>query len=327
LGLGAGVVFALLGSVQVATAQEAPSAQPAPGGGDTAMSEARQRYERGLQLFNEANYDAARVEFERAYHLAPSYKILYNIGLSYEQLGDYVQAQTTLQRYLEQGGSEISETRRAEVAKELAQIQPRVARVTIHTNVDRAEVLVDDACSVDANSGNVNCGALEGAQRTILMNPGRRRVTLRHDGYLPEMSLITVAGSDKLDITVELKPLPKFVEKKSNPWLLPMWIGWGVTGAGLITATVTGILAKNARDDQNAAVARFGESRDDIDHLKDKTHNLALVTDVVLIGSGVTALISGYLTSRAISWKGGEEQQPSTQVGVGFGRLSVSGRF
>jgi tetratricopeptide (TPR) repeat protein len=97
------------------------SAEPAtdPGTSRAALiDEARQRYQRGLQLFIEANYEAARVEFERDYQLAPSDKILYNIGLSYEQLGDYVQAQTTLKSYLEQGDTEIGEESRNEVLRE-----------------------------------------------------------------------------------------------------------------------------------------------------------------------------------------------------------------
>jgi hypothetical protein len=193
--------------------QPAPSQpQGQPSDGTTSqsnMEEARQRYKRGLQLFNEANYEAARVEFERAYALAPSYKIFYNIGLSYEQLGDYVQAQSTLQRYLDLGGSEIGEDRRSEVAKELAQIRPRIGRVTVKTNVAGTDLFVDDVCATEANSGKIVCGSLEGTSREVLMNPGRRRVTLRKTGYLPETATITVAGSDRTEITIEVKPLPK----------------------------------------------------------------------------------------------------------------------
>src|SRR5687767_10382569 len=131
------IVTTVMFGTSPALAQSAPADSPkgehgkgdTKGGDPAKMEEARQRYQRGLQLFNEANYEAARVEFERAYQLAPSYKILYNIGLCYEQLGDYVQAQSTLQRYLEIGGAEISEERRSEVAKELAQIRPRIAKV------------------------------------------------------------------------------------------------------------------------------------------------------------------------------------------------------
>ena len=292
---------------------------------DAKKEEARQRYQRGLQLFNEANYEAARVEFERAYQLAPSYKILYNIGLSYGQLGDYVQAQTTLQKYLEQGGAEISEERRSEVAKELAQIRPRVARVTVKTNVPGAELLVDDICGTEAVSGNVNCGVLDGTSREILINPGRRRMTLRKDGYLPETQTFSIAGSDNIDVVLTLKPLPKgYVEKKTNPYVLPMWIGWGVTAAGAITAGIAGVLTMNAADDQDAARARFGTSRQELDDAMDKTRTLATVTDVALIGTAVAAGASAYFTIRALGWKG-EASEANVQVGAG--NIRIGGTF
>lgn len=294
---------------------------------DPNIDEARQRYQRGLQLFNEGNYEAARVEFERAYQLAPSYKILYNVGLCYEQLGDYVQALTTLQRYLEQGGKDISEERRNEVNKELAQIRPRIAKVTLHTNVPGTDVTVDDACATTAGTGTVECGPIDGTSRIVFMNPGRRRITARHEGYLPETQLVTVAGSDRIDVTLTLKPFPKQVaaqEKKSNPWLLPTYIGFGVTGAALITAGVTGIMANNAADDQKALVDKFPADRASLDDAKDKTNTLGFVTDAFLIGSAVTAAASTYFLIRAINWKG--EQGP-VNVQVGLSSVGVSGHF
>jgi Tfp pilus assembly protein PilF len=305
-----------------ATSAPAAGSTEAAGANNPHMEEARQRYQRGLQLFNEANYDAARVEFERAYQLAPSYKILYNIGLCYEQLGDYVQAQTTLQRYLEQGGSEISAERRNEVAKELAQIRPRIARVTVHANVSGAEILVDDACSTEANTGNVNCGAVVGTSRVVLMNPGRRRVTLRHVGYLPETQIVTVAGSDTVDVNVDLKPLPKLVEKKTNPFTVPMWIGWGVTAAGAATTIVFGVLAENARSDQEAANNTFGRSRDELDDARSKTQTLSTVSDVALIGTAVAAGASTYFLIRSLGWKGA-----NANVEVGANHIGLSGTF
>src|SRR5262249_23789803 len=47
----------------------------------SAMDEARAHYSKGVQLYNEGSYDAALVELERANKLAPSYRILYSIGL------------------------------------------------------------------------------------------------------------------------------------------------------------------------------------------------------------------------------------------------------
>jgi hypothetical protein len=294
------------------------------GTADPKLDEARQRYQRGLQIYNEANYEAARVEFERAYQLVPSYKILYNIGLCYEQLGDYVQAQQTLQKYLQIGGAEISDERKKEVEKELNQIRPRIARARINLNVSGAEVYVNDACATEQGSGSVNCGVTTGTTRDILMNPGRHRVSARKSGYLPETQVVTVAGSDNATIDIALKPLPKLTEKKSNPWVIPTFIGWGVTLAGAGTAIATGVMANNAADEQTAAVNRFGATRQELDDAKDKTNTLGTVTDVLWIGSGVVAAASAYLTIRALSWKG---EQGGANVEVGLNRVGLSGRF
>lgn len=313
------------------TSPAAPTAQPpaAPSGtqpSEDKLAEARGRYNRGLQLYNESNFEAARVEFERAYQLAPSYRILYNIGLSYEQLGDYVQALTILQRYLDQGGSEITEERRQEVMKELAQIRPRIARVTLKINQPKAEVLVDDVCSFDAHLTVMNCGPLDGNSRVVLMNPGRRRVTVRLDGFYPETSVLTVAGSDNIEHVINLRPLPVGGgEKKSNPYVVPMWIGWGVTAAGLITAGITGSMALGADSDKEASLGKFGADRAALDDEKDTTRTLATVTDIALIGTGVAAAVSTYFTIKAIGWKG--ESGGDVNVRVGANHVGIGGHF
>jgi hypothetical protein len=171
----------------------------------------------------------------------------------------------------------------------------------------------------------VNCGALEGEARVVLMNPGRRRITLRKEGYLPETTVLTVAGSDSTEVTLTLKPLPKeYKEKKSNPHVIPMWIGWGVTAAGLAAAGITGYLTTEAANDQEAAVNRLGVSREELDEAKQKTRDLATATDALLIGSGVIGAVATYFTIRALSWKG---QSSGAGVEVGVNRIGLSGHF
>jgi Tfp pilus assembly protein PilF len=325
------LLTAALTTTQLANAQPHPATPPATDAAAPAteaqkMEEARQRYQRGLQLYNENNFEAARVEFERAYQLAPSYKILYNIGLCYEQLGDYVQAQSTLKRFLDLAATEVTPERRAEVEKELAQIAPRIASARIKLNVDGTEIFVDDICAVDKRTSTATCGETVGSTREVLLNPGRRRITVKKSGYLPETQVISVAGSDQVDIRIDLKPLTKsVVAKETNPYVLPMIIGWGVTAAGATTAIITGVLTNNAADDQSVLVNRFGTTRPQLDDARDKTETLATVTDVVWIGTGVAALASTYFTIRAVRWKGGTA--PEANVQVGLGSVGLRGRF
>ena len=56
------------------------------------IDEARQRRDRGLKLYEDGAWDAALSEFQRAYDLAPTYKLLYNLALAHRQLNDYAAA-------------------------------------------------------------------------------------------------------------------------------------------------------------------------------------------------------------------------------------------
>jgi hypothetical protein len=319
-------------------AQTAPDPAPAPspatnaapaGGGSTAAStdaveRARAYYERGLQLFNEENYDAALFEFERAYELAPSYKILYNMGRIQRQQNNYAAAIRSYERYLREGGANVPADRRTEVERELTILRPRVAEVTVKVNIDDADVYADDipVCTATIES---TCVGRSPLRAPIIVNSGRHKITASKTGWVTATSVISVVGSDKIEVKLDLVSLDRPVVK-TNPWKIPAIIGWTVTGGALIAGGVTGVLALKAKDDQEAAVARFGATRQELDEAQDKTRTLGTVTDVLFIGAGAAALASTYLTFRAIGWKGGQES-PSANVQVGLGRLGIGGSF
>src|ERR1700754_3957554 len=80
-------------------------AQSDAGGGAAAgesleVVQARKHFSQGLKLYKEGDFDAALVQFERAYAVKPNYKVLYNIAQSYFELRQYVEARDGLTRYL-----------------------------------------------------------------------------------------------------------------------------------------------------------------------------------------------------------------------------------
>jgi tetratricopeptide (TPR) repeat protein len=109
------------------------------------IAEAKSRYKSGLALYDDGAFEAARVQFERAYQLAPSYKILYNVGLVYKQLNEFVAALKSFQQYLAEGGNEVPADRREEVTKTINSLLLIVASATVTTNFPDAEIAVDDA--------------------------------------------------------------------------------------------------------------------------------------------------------------------------------------
>src|SRR4051812_25846193 len=118
-----------------ALAEGAAAPSPAPSAdAATGTEDARQHFADGLKLYKDGDFDAALVQFERAYAIKPNYKVLYNIAQTYFQLREYVEARDNMARYLKEGGSGIDPERQAAATKDLADLEKRVAKVTLTVN-------------------------------------------------------------------------------------------------------------------------------------------------------------------------------------------------
>ncbi len=87
----------------------------APDIGLATPSKAREHYERALVFLDEEQLGEARHAFEQAYAESPHHVVLYNLGKVCLEMGDEAAAREYLERYLEEGGTQVPEKRRAEV--------------------------------------------------------------------------------------------------------------------------------------------------------------------------------------------------------------------
>src|ERR1044071_10306536 len=110
---------------------------------NAAASEAGKHFQRGVTLYNEADFRAALVEFRRAYETAPNAAVLYNIGQTYYQLQNYAAALVALGRYLTEAGP--TAPHRREVEATIDTLQTRVGKVAISTSAPGADVTGDDS--------------------------------------------------------------------------------------------------------------------------------------------------------------------------------------
>jgi hypothetical protein len=180
--------LALAAAPMRASADPSPSAEPG-----AAVAQARQHFSRGVRLYEEDDFRAALIEFERAYELAPNWAVLYNVGQSHYQLRDYVRALSTLERYVREGGNQIAKDRRAQVEREVEELRGRVARVTVTSNVAGTEIAIDDA-RVDRTP----------LRRPVLVGAGRHKVTGSRGGYVAATRIVDIAGGDDVDIALDL---------------------------------------------------------------------------------------------------------------------------
>jgi hypothetical protein len=273
-------------------------AEPGSPAAQSDVDQAQERYKRALDLFNDGSYDAALLEFRRAYELAPNYRVLYNIALVNVQLNDYAGAVNAFEKYLASGGTEVPPARVEEVKRELIRLTPRVATLKITTDVPGAEVSVDD----------LSIGKTPFAQPTRV-NAGRRRVSVAIEGKIPQTRVVEAAGGDSVEVKFELDApveaaAPAPVQATPAPVEEPRhapWFAWTLTGAFAAGTAVTGVLALKAHSDQDATKNRLGVTESDLSAANSKVSHLALVTDILLGATVVTGGISLYLTLRSPS--------------------------
>lgn len=254
-------------------------------------SEASAHFKRGIELYDDGDYKLALVELERAYELVPSYKVLFNIGQIHYQLGEYARAHRTLRRYLDEGGAEIPEERRAEVERDLATLATRIATIRIEVNVPGAEIAVNDRPLGRAPIA------------PALVAAGTVRVHASKTGYEPRTEVMQLAGGDERVVRIELAKIARevIVEREGVPTAAVIgWIATGVLAAG---AVGTGIAASSAatKFDTMRTTPISGsaeQARVDLDRQADLADGLALATDALIGAAIVAGGVSLWLTLR-----------------------------
>jgi hypothetical protein len=327
---------AVLGAVAPrASAQPAPPLPPATAAAAPSPEdkrEAAERFERGVKFHKDAEYQAALIEFKRAYELAPNYLVLYTLGQTSRELKDHAGALRYFERYLEGGGKAIAARRRRDVEQWVEELRRKVARVTLDTAPQGAEITVDD----------VVVGKTP-LSEPLVLNAGRRKINATLSGHLPMQRYVDVAGSEEVKVALELTPLTPLkppqppLQPAPQPTLQPAplpappprreggsalpWVGLAATGALSIGWGVVGVMTLRAQSDFEVELSRRTTSKA-VAAARSKVRGLALATDIL---SGVT-VVSGALTVVAFAVnRGGEAAAPEQGKAAGARRANDAG--
>lgn len=316
------------------TAEAKPDA-PTP----EAVQRAGSHFERGLQLYNDAEYRLALIEFERAYQLVPNYKVQYNIAQVSIQIGRYARAVHALEKYLADGGDDISPERRTQVETDLKMLAARTARVSITSNVPGAEILLDETMVAEVPMSE-----------KLLIDAGEHRLTVRARGYQPRVEQVTLAGGDDIEFNFELSEVKKeepvvIVKEVQTPGDRPVeddfpyitvgWVTTGVLAAGAVTAGVIGLGAKNDLDDLSKPDPDQDpeQVKRQQDVAKKKAQNWFLASDIMTGAAVVAGAASLYFTIVGTSDDSTEKAPDdvakgfSVRPGIGLNHVWVEGSF
>ncbi len=298
-----------------AWAQSADAASP-----DADVDQARKHFSQGLKLYKDGDFDAALVQFERAYAIKSNYKVLYNIAQCYFELHQYVEARDALSRYVKDGEGSLEADRKTQVQSDLSELQKRIAHLKLSVNVNGATIYVDGK-----KAGTTPLTT------AIDVNEGQRTISVEAQDHGSKQRVVRLAGGEEQTVTLN------FEEAKANAssaggsadggaqGAKGLGTGFWVTGIGALAlgagAGVTGYLALQAQSDRDDNLKRLGVTAGELADDRSKARSLALTTDI-LAGSAI--VFAGIATVLLVTHDTGKEQ---VSLGVGPGNVSLRGSF
>lgn len=282
------------------------------------VTEARQAYQRALAQFDAGEFTAALAGFRRAFELAPSFHILYNMAVVHMALEDAAASMEAFEQYLQEGAEQVPPERREEVRRELAELSRRVAWLDVRVNRADAQIWIDDR--------DVGTSPLA---RRLRLNPGMYLVRVRDRSDRLEEQIVRLQPGEERVVSFQLEgervtesPQTPTVPVQSEPSTAqPPWLAWGVTGALAVSAGIAGFGAMRASAEERATQEKRGVTPDELRDARDAVRGWALATDIFLAATAVGAGVSLYLTLRS------KDGGPDTALVVTPGSLSARYQF
>jgi hypothetical protein len=297
------LLVAALAITPAAARAAPPQAAPATERSDEDVARAVSRFKRGQELYNERNY-----------------RVLYNIGQVCYQMQDYVCGLHALEQYLADGGDDIATSRREAVNVEISGLKQRIGYLDIRIDLAGAEISIDDAV--------VGTSPLAAP---VAVSAGRHRAVITLPDHVPVARSIDVAGQDTARVDIVLAAAtavaaPAAAERSATPpevsrrpsMTTLSWIGYGIGGAMIAGAAITGTLALGAANDvkttvyPDEAAARSDRSR---------ATTFAITSDALIVGS-VLALATTTLLTFVLPRRG-----PTGNAGLTLTPGGFAGRF
>lgn len=329
---------------QPESAADAPLDRDPPSD-DEASRQAKERFQRGVQALQQAQWERAEKLLAESLELVPRASTAYNLALARVQQGKGTMALAVLE-HLPESGRPPS----ASAVKELrAQALAQVAEVQLVVRPSTARVEVDD--------GTVRG---EAAERRVWLDPGLHQLQVSADGFAPlelhldvsagqhvarsivlqevppapEASATTPSRKDVQDPDAPepvpqpsgVVPLPAKVERRHRALVSLAVVGGLVSVAG---AAVGGRALRLDADfkEQCPQLVCGDAQRQELSPLATRVRRQALATDVLLAvgGASLVGALTVYLFNRAAA-PGWERQRVAWSWRGGAG-VQVTGRW
>ena len=190
-----------------------------------AIAEARQRFQRGVDLYEERNYTAAMVEFQRAYELTRNPAVLFNISATHELSGHMVEALDAMLEYERLAPRDVVASRREAIDASLARIRRSIATIIVRVEAEGLSLMVDGLQR-----------SVSEARTGLRVAAGRHRVTLSAPHYQTREEQFDVSGGNSVTITEGLAPERAFFTVECNVPAAEILVDGRVVGTTPVTS-------------------------------------------------------------------------------------------
>jgi hypothetical protein len=216
------------------------AATPAVAQDSQDLSQARAKFQQGIELEQAGDWPAALKLFREVGQVRMTPQVRYHIARCEEQLGRLVAALGGFELALEQA-EDVGEDFREEVTKSVSELRARIPKLTVErgSGAEAATIELDGIALGDSRVGT-----------SMPVDPGPHAVSAQAPGYQSFHSTVEVGEREEQTVVVELRPLPKETRvpvapervepsppsRESSPVLI--YVAGGVGIAGLAASGV-----------------------------------------------------------------------------------------
>ena len=179
-------------------AEGEPEAPPGPKPlSETLTGMARAEYEAGRILYNDGDYQGARLKFEKAFSVSQDARLWWNIAAAEKNLRNYAKVIVALDKYLKDGGELLTPQDREDAKRLIETVSAFVATVELSVQPAGAAVLID----------GVQVGTAPIA-KPLRLDQGDRVFVVRKAGFIEHKEKRRLSGGDSVKFQVSLEPEP-----------------------------------------------------------------------------------------------------------------------
>lgn len=270
---------------------EAADEQPAT----EEKTQATAAYAAGVAHFKAKRYEAAILEFNKAYRVDPNPVLVFNMARAFEELKDYDSAIEYYRRYLEMAPESDDAPSVADALRALQLLRKNAAEaakvaLTVTSEPDGALIFVDGH-----EAGT--------APMKLELPAGTHYIAAESDGHSRASGEVALVAGEPATHNVVLVPIAAAPAPTADGGRTAAWVLIGVGGALLAGAAVTGAMAAGKDSELDDLDSDAGNtSQSDYDAIQDDGRTLALTTDGLLLGGAASLITGGVLL-----FSGGDE--------------------